>query len=183
MELVAMSCRVLLMVVFTVAVVSKLRSAESFGAFVRSVQGFAVLSPRRGHLVACLVIGAEVAGIVLLLLPGRMAFAGFALVGCMLGVFTLAIGASLRRGVRVPCRCFGASTSNAGLLHLVRNSSLIAVAVTGAVGTFHGLPEAPGGLAVAVGTGLVLGFIVTVLDDISESLRDSFPVAIRKGQR
>jgi hypothetical protein len=70
-----------------------------------------------------------------------------------------------------------------GALHLVRNGFLIAVAVTGAVGTVHGLPEAPGGLAVAVGTGLVLGVVVTVLDDISESLRDSFPNAVRKGQR
>ncbi|MFE9355095.1 MauE/DoxX family redox-associated membrane protein [Streptomyces olivaceoviridis] len=183
MELAAMSCRVLLVVVFTVAVVSKLRSAESFGAFVRSVQGFAVLSPPRGRAVACLVTGAEAAGILLLLLPGPVAFAGFALVGCMLGAFTVAIGASLRRGVRVPCRCFGASSSNAGPLHLLRNGFLIAVAVTGAIGTFHGLPEASGGLSVAVGTGLVLGVVVTVLDDISESLRDSFPDAVRKGQR
>ncbi|WPW27305.1 MauE/DoxX family redox-associated membrane protein [Streptomyces atratus] len=183
MQLAAMSCRVLLVVVFTVAVVSKLRSAESFGAFVRSVQGFAVLSPRRGRAVARLVTGAEVAGVVLLLLPGPVAIVGFALVGCMLGAFTLAIGASLRRGVPVPCRCFGASTSSAGPRHLVRNGFLIAVAVTGAVGTSHGLPEVPGGLAVAAGTGLVLGVVVTVLDDISESLRDSFPAAVRKGQR
>ncbi len=186
MELAAMSCRTLLVVVFTVAVVGKLRSAESFGAFVRSVQGFAALSPRRGRAVARLVAGAEAVGVVLLLLPGPVAIVGFALVGCLLGAFTLAIGASLRRGVRVPCRCFGASTNNTGPLHLVRNGFLFAVAVAGAVGTFHGLPQAPGGLAVAVATGLVLGVVVTVLDDISESLRDSFssfPVAVRKGQR
>ncbi|MFB7915971.1 MauE/DoxX family redox-associated membrane protein [Streptomyces sp. NPDC056061] len=183
MEFAAMSCRILLVIVFTVAVVSKLRGTDSFGAFVRSVQGFAVLSPRRGRAVARLVTGAEAAGVVLLLLPGPVAIAGFALVGCMLGAFTLAIGASLRRGVRVPCRCFGASTSGAGPLHLIRNGFLIAVAVTGAVGTSHGLPEAPGGLAVAVGTGLVLGVVVTVLDDVSESLRDAFPVAARKTQR
>ncbi|MER6308680.1 MauE/DoxX family redox-associated membrane protein [Streptomyces sp. NPDC001657] len=183
MELAAMSCRVLLVVVFTVAVVSKLRGAESFEAFVRSVQGLTVLSPRRGRATARLVAGAEAAGIVLLLLPGPVVVAGFALVGCTLAAFTLAIGASLRRGARVPCRCFGASTSSAGLLHLVRNGFLIAVAVTGAAGTSYGLPQEPGGLAVAVGTGLVVGVVTTVLDDIAESLRDSFPISVRKGQR
>ncbi|MGW1892416.1 MauE/DoxX family redox-associated membrane protein [Streptomyces sp. NPDC002004] len=183
MELAAMSCRILLVVVFTVAVVSKIGSAQSFAAFVRSVEQFAVLPPRRGRAAARLVTGAEAAAVVLLLLPGPAAIAGFALAGCLLAAFTLAIGASLHRGVRVPCRCFGASTSSTGPVHLVRNGFLIAVAVTGAVGTFHGLPGAPGALATGVGIGLVLGVLVTVLEDVSEALRDSIPVAVRKGQK
>ncbi|WP_327287687.1 MauE/DoxX family redox-associated membrane protein [Streptomyces sp. NBC_01198] len=182
MEFVAMSCRILLLVVFTVAVVSKVRSAESFGGFVRSVRGFAALSPSQGRVVARAVIGAEAVVIVLLLLTGPRVTVGFALAGSVLAVFSLAIGASLRRGARVPCRCFGASTSSSGALGLVRNGFLIAVAVTGAVGTHHGLPPASGAVA-AAGTGLVLGVVVTVLDDIAESLRDSFPVAVRKGQK
>ncbi|MFD0267452.1 MauE/DoxX family redox-associated membrane protein [Streptomyces sp. NPDC127106] len=184
MELAAMSCRTLLVVVFAVAVVGKASGAESFGAFVRSVQEFVrSASPSRGRGVAHLVVGAEAVGIVLLLLPAPAAIAGFALVGCLLGAFTLAIAASLRRGARVPCRCFGASTSNAGPLQLVRNGLLMAAAVTGAVGTSNGPPEAPGAVAVALATGLVVGVVVTVLDDISELLRDAFPVAARKARR
>ncbi|MEU6370065.1 MauE/DoxX family redox-associated membrane protein [Streptomyces sp. NPDC046931] len=183
MEFAAMCCRILLVVVFAVAVVSKLRSADAFGAFVRSVQGLAALSPHRSRAVARVVAGAEVAGVVLLVLPSRMAMVGFALVGCLLGAFALAMAASLRRGVRVPCRCFGASTRSTGPLQLVRNGFLMAVAAGGAVGTVHGLPKSPGGLAVACATGLVLGVVVTNLDDISELLRDAFPVAARKGHR
>ncbi|MFE6844634.1 MauE/DoxX family redox-associated membrane protein [Streptomyces sp. NPDC057686] len=184
MELAAMSCRTLLVVVFAVAVTGKAGGAESFGAFVRSVQEFVrSTSPNRGRGVAHLVIGAEVAGTVLLLLPGPAAVAGFALVGCLLGAFALAIATSLRRGVRVPCRCFGASASSAGPLELVRNGFLMAAAVTGAVGTSNGLPETTGAVALAVGTGLILGVVVTVLDDISDLLRDAVPVAIWKGRR
>ena len=183
MEFAAMGCRTLLVVVFAVAVVGKLRSAEAFEAFVRSVQGLASLPSRRSRAVARVVAGAEVAGVVLLVPPTRVAIIGFALVGCMLGAFTLAMAASLRRGMRVPCRCFGASTRSTGPLQLVRNGFLMAVAAGGAVGTFHGLPQTPGGLAVACGTGLVLGVVVTNLDDISELLCDAYPVAARKGQR
>ncbi|MFF9345726.1 MauE/DoxX family redox-associated membrane protein [Streptomyces sp. NPDC014734] len=182
MELVSWSCRTLLAVVFAIAVAGKLRGAGSFGAFVRSTRELAALSARRGLAVARLVIGAEAVGVVLLLCPGRAAVAGFALAGCLLAAFTVATGASLRRGVRVPCRCFGSSAGDAGVLHLVRNGFLIAVAVVGAAGTPPGLPDTAGGLAVAVATGLVLGVVVTVLDDISESLRDSFVVTVRKGQ-
>ncbi|MEV0265426.1 MauE/DoxX family redox-associated membrane protein [Streptomyces sp. NPDC050617] len=183
MELAAVSCRTLLVVVFAVAVVSKLSSAESFSAFVRSVRELAGLSPSRGRAAARLVVGAEAAGAVLLMLPRPrpLTMAGFVLLGCLLGAFTIAMAASLRRGLRVPCRCFGASTSSAGALPLVRNGLLIVAAVTGAAGTFHGVPTAPGGLAVAAGTGLVLGAVVTVFDDIYEVLRDFLPVAAPKG--
>ncbi|MFE7117317.1 MauE/DoxX family redox-associated membrane protein [Streptomyces sp. NPDC057654] len=183
MELAAVSCRTLLVVVFAVAVVTKLSSAESFSAFARSVREFAGLSARRGRAAARLVAGAEAAGAVLLVLPRPLTMAGFALLGCLLGSFTIAMAASLRRGLRVPCRCFGASTSSTGVLPLVRNGFLILVAAIGAAGTFHGVPTAPGGLAVAVGAGLVLGAVVTVLDDIYEVLRDFLPVAAPKGHR
>ncbi|MFF7244783.1 MauE/DoxX family redox-associated membrane protein [Embleya sp. NPDC008237] len=182
MELAAMSCRALLWVVLAVAVVSKLHSARSFAAFVRSVRAFAVVPARRARAVGCLVVGAETAGIVLLSSPGPAAFVGFVLVGCLLAVFTLAMAVSLRRGVRVSCRCFGASAIDTGPLQLGRNGFLIVVAAIGAVGAPHGLPDAPGGLAVTIGIGLITGVTVTVLDDVSELLRDAFPVAARKGQ-
>ncbi|MFI1379947.1 MauE/DoxX family redox-associated membrane protein [Embleya sp. NPDC020886] len=182
MESAAMACRTLLVVVFAVAVVSKLRSAASFAAFVRSVRAFVALSPRRGRAAARLVAGAEAAAVVLLLSSGPAALVGFALAGCLLAAFTLAMAASLRRGVRVSCRCFGASATDTGPLQLARNGFLVVVAIIGAVGTSRGLPDAPGALAVTVGIGLVAGVVVTVLDDISELLRDAFPVAVRKGQ-
>ncbi|MEU7045624.1 MauE/DoxX family redox-associated membrane protein [Streptomyces varsoviensis] len=185
MELVAVSCRTLLVVVFAVAVASKLSGAEPFNAFVRSVREFTALAPRRARAAAHLVVGTEAVGAVLLSLPRpAAAIAGFALVGCALGAFTVGMAASRRRGVRVPCRCFGASSHNTGALPLVRNGFLIVVAVTGAAGTaLGGQPAAPGGLAVAAGAGLVLGVVMTVLDDIYEVLRDLLPVAAPKGHR
>lgn len=47
--------------------------------------------------------------------------------------FTVAIVVALRRGRRVPCRCFGASAVPVGPGHLARNAVLLAAATAGAV--------------------------------------------------
>ncbi|WDN56857.1 MauE/DoxX family redox-associated membrane protein [Streptomyces clavuligerus] len=180
MEIVVLSCRTLLVVVLAVAAMSKIRDAESYAAFTGSVRELTELPARPARTVAAIVVAAEAGAVVLLLAPSPSHRAGFALAGGLFGAFTVAIAASLRRGVRGRCRCFGASESRLGPVHLVRNALLITVAGTGALGASDSLPGAPGGLALAVGTGLVLGVVVTVLDDIGAGLRDAVRIGTEK---
>ncbi|MEV1142788.1 MauE/DoxX family redox-associated membrane protein [Micromonospora sp. NPDC049799] len=67
-----------------------------------------------------------------------LAPAGYVLAAALLGAFTAAVAVMIRRGVREPCRCFGATDDPPGPAHLARNVGLTAVAVGGTVLTLGG---------------------------------------------
>jgi hypothetical protein len=165
-------------VVFAVSAVSKLRSRRAFGELVSSLRQFGLPSAWRrpvGVMVAAgeaaipLLLGAAaLAGPASAMAARSMAGAGFALATVLLAAFTVAIARALRRGVRPPCRCFGASSTPLGRSHLVRNSLLLAVTATGLAGALAGpiAPSDSAGAAVAVLPGIVAGALVTAFDDI-----------------
>lgn len=160
MEYVRTACAGLIVVVFAVSAISKLRD---FAGFERSLPA---LVPVRSALVcplAVAVVVAEAAIPVLLVVPPAMAY-GFGLACALLAAFTAAVGVALRRGRRAPCRCFGASSTPMGPRHLVRNTALLAIAVLG-LRAPEGLPP-PAGLAVAAVAGLVGAILIVSLDDI-----------------
>lgn len=169
----AIGMRCLIGAVFLISFAGKAARRGAFAAFVVSVRELLPLSRTVTRAAAVLVVLAEAAIAVLLALPPPTAHgAGFALAATLLVAFTAAIAWSLRRGIRTPCRCFGASATPLGTRHVVRNLLLTTgavaggVAATAAAGALH-----PGGVLAAVFAGLLLGALVAVLDDLLLAFR------------
>lgn len=148
-----LSCRCLIAAVFVTSVVSKTRSRDAFRAFVSSIDDLRPAPAPGSGAIAPVVVAGEGSVAVLLAVPGAVT-AGFALSASLLLAFSAAIAAAVRRGVRTPCRCFGASVTPIGVPHLVRNLLLLAASATGGLtalrspaGVLH-----PAGVAVSVMT-------------------------------
>ncbi|MBF6049847.1 methylamine utilization protein MauE [Streptomyces sp. NRRL B-1677] len=168
----AIGIQCLIGVVFLASSAGKAAGRRSFDRFVSSVAGMQVVPVRRARPVARTVVAAEGAVCVSLAVPVPAAtVVGLAIAAVLLAVFTAGIALSVRRGVRAPCRCFGASPTPLGPRHIVRNLALTAAAVTGAAAAGAGGTATPGGVAVAVLAGLLLGALVAALDDILDLFR------------
>ncbi|MBE3008899.1 methylamine utilization protein MauE [Microbispora sp. NEAU-D428] len=122
-------CRLLTGIVFLTSAVSKLRGRAAYEEFTVATRALARLPARP---VAALVVAAEIAVAPLLAWPPTV-LAGFCVALGLLLAFTVAIVVALRRGRRVPCRCFGASAVPVGPGHLARNAVLIVAAAAGAI--------------------------------------------------
>ncbi|WP_169986193.1 MauE/DoxX family redox-associated membrane protein [Microbispora sp. H10836] len=125
-------CRLLTGIVFLMSAVSKLRGRTAYEEFTAATRALTRLPARRVRPVAALVVAAE-AAVAPLLAWGPTVLAGFCVALGLLAAFTVAIVAALRRGRRVPCRCFGASAVPVGPGHLARNAVLVVAAAAGAV--------------------------------------------------
>ncbi|WP_068922775.1 MauE/DoxX family redox-associated membrane protein [Planobispora rosea] len=170
----ALACRVLLAAVLLIAVGSKL-SRTAFGEFVSSTGR--LLPPRltgRQRSAAVLVLAVEAATVPALLVPATAALGLVAAVG-LLTAFTIGIGGALHRGERAPCRCFGASRTRLGPLHLARNLTLIAVGVTGLAASASAGTAHPGGAVLAVFAGIVLAALMVRLDDLAALFAPTHP--------
>ncbi|MGP3685992.1 MauE/DoxX family redox-associated membrane protein [Streptomyces sp. IBSNAI002] len=168
----AIGMRCLIGAVFLVSVLGKTAGRGAYAAFVVSVRELLPLSRTVIRPAAALVVLGEAAIVPLLALPHPLAHrTGFALAAVLLTAFTAAIARSLRRGSRTPCRCFGASTTPLGPRHLVRNLLLAVGATAGATAGAAAGPPHPGGVLAAVFAGLLLGALVTLLDDLLYLLR------------
>jgi hypothetical protein len=172
MQYMAVMCRTCIGVVFLVAAFAKLVGPGGFRALVSSLRQMRVLPDRLVRPTAIAVIAAEAVIPLALATPlVATAVGGFGLTVMLLTAFGVAILISIRRGTRTPCRCFGTSTVPLSSRHLVRNALLGAVAVLGVVASTAGGQADPAGLAVAAFAGLVIGSLVTVMDDIIELFR------------
>ncbi|MFD9858077.1 MauE/DoxX family redox-associated membrane protein [Streptomyces alboflavus] len=139
----------------------------AFAAFLASVRSLRVVPSALVRPVALTVIAGEAAVCVLLAAPARGATtAGLLVAAALLTAFTVGIAAALRRGVTAPCRCFGASSTPLGTLHLVRNAVLCALALAGALAAPTAADAPPGSALVAGVAGLVAGALVTQLDHL-----------------
>ncbi|MEV5680543.1 MauE/DoxX family redox-associated membrane protein [Streptomyces sp. NPDC052179] len=189
MELALWAVRGCLLLVFTRSVMGKVRSRAAFAEFTGTVRSLPPARPLSAPLpartLAVLVVTAEAALVPALALPGVLAppavlVAGLGTAAVLLSAFTALAADAARRGSRVPCRCFGRTTTPLGAVHAVRNSVLLAVAVTGLVAvTVTGRsPEAGDPMAgdpmvvlTALLGGAVLGLLVTALDDLAALFR------------
>jgi uncharacterized membrane protein YphA (DoxX/SURF4 family) len=158
---IAVLARLALCAVFLVSAGSKLTTAPARTAFAEAVTVFGAMPARWSRAAAGLVVVAEVAVAVGLCVNqlSRPALYGAA---ALLLVFAIALWAGLRRGVMMPCACFGASQSPARPPEIWRNLLLAALALIGAIG--DGAPTALlGGPAAAVVDRLLIAAFVTVL--------------------
>ncbi|SED36361.1 Methylamine utilisation protein MauE [Streptomyces sp. 2224.1] len=164
----AIGIRCLIGIIFLTSAISKSVGRQAFPSFVASLRDMRLLPPQTVTAVGGCVVLAEFTSCTLLLMPHRLLpAAGLGLAALLLTVFTAAIAVTVRRGSRTPCRCFGASTTPLGPRHLIRNTVLAALAVLGALWTVGaGYPTALSRSVVPAGLGLLLGGLVTVLDDL-----------------
>lgn len=157
-------CRLLTGIVFLMSAVSKLRGRAAYEEFTAATRALVRLPARP---VAALVVTAEAAVAPLLAWPPTV-LAGFCLALGMLVAFTVAIAVALRRGRRVPCRCFGASAVPVGPGHLARNAVLLAAATAGAVQAGAGAALAGVGPAGFAAVALAAGAAAVLLSAIGE---------------
>jgi hypothetical protein len=168
MVYVVLTCRGVLALVFVISSVSKLRGT-AFRAFVSSLRRLPVVPDRWARLVAVVVVATEVA-IPLLLAMQAMALAGFALAASLLTAFAVGIAVSVRKGAPVSCRCFGPSDTPLGARHVVRNTILIAVAVTGSLAMVAGGPPDlhPALTVIALTAAACVAALIVRFDDLVE---------------
>jgi hypothetical protein len=158
---IALLARLSLSAVFLVSAGSKLATAPARGAFAEAVTVFGAVPARWSRVAAGLVVLIELAAAVGLCVSplSRPALYGAA---ALLLAFALALAVGLRRGVMMPCGCFGASHAPARPPEIWRNLLLAALAVIGAAR--DGAPTALlAGPAAAVVDRLIIAAFVTVL--------------------
>ncbi|WP_433243203.1 MauE/DoxX family redox-associated membrane protein [Streptosporangium sp. CA-135522] len=168
MEYLEIGGRCLICLVFLVAAVSKVAGHDAFDVFTSSVRDMQLVRSGGVRRVALLVVAAEFCVCALMVIPVTgSGIAGFALAALLLTAFAVGIVRVSRRGVRAPCRCFGASAVPLGARHVVRNLALVAVAVSGIAAALstEGV-RLSGETAVAALGGLLLGGLVVMLDDV-----------------
>ncbi|WP_217211873.1 MauE/DoxX family redox-associated membrane protein [Streptomyces sp. AC550_RSS872] len=163
-----LGCRALLLVVFLAAVAGKARGRAAFAEFASSVVALRLLPRKASRAAAAAVVGTEAAAAVLLAFPAT-ALAGFVVAIGLLVAFVTGIVMALRGGRAVPCRCFGASATPLGPVHVVRNLALTAVGLAGlAAGlTSSAWPAHAGGVAVTAATAAIGALILIRFDDLA----------------
>lgn len=163
----SLGCRGVLIGIFLVSIIGKVHSRESYLEFVSATHRLLATGRTMARGLAPLVVGAEVAVALALILP-RSVPEGFAMAAVLLCCFSVALIRALRRGFDAPCRCFGASSSPVRGYHVARNGVLIAMAVVGLVSAWGSDAEQYEAAGVAL-TGLVAVvcvLIVARLDDL-----------------
>ncbi|WP_306744762.1 MauE/DoxX family redox-associated membrane protein [Saccharothrix yanglingensis] len=161
-DVVGFVCRALLFGVFLVALVGKARDP---GAFADSVAVLSRTSRRTSRVLAVAVVATEAAVLVLLAVPATVP-AGFVLAAALLLVFAAGIAWALHRGHRAPCRCFGASATPLGRVHVARNLLLACTGTLAPVADTPPPPE-PGAVLVGLLVAAVGVLVVTRLDDVA----------------
>ncbi|MFI6316900.1 MauE/DoxX family redox-associated membrane protein [Nonomuraea sp. NPDC050556] len=166
-------CQVLVGATFAYATWTKLRSRTAYREFAGSVRAFRLLPRRLENPAAVTFVAAELAAGAAVVVPSTAAV-GFSLAAALLALFSGAIVATILRGRRVFCRCFGASEHRAGWPQVIRNALLLAASVTGLIGSLVPRPApAPAELAVACTAGIAGALLISRFDDIVDLFRSS----------
>lgn len=167
MNNVVLGCRALLVGVFLISLLSKVRGKRAYADFRRSVVGWRVLSRRRSALAAAIAVAGETATVVLLALPWTR-WVGFVSGAGLLAAFTAGIVVVLRRGQLATCRCFGTSSTALNPTHVIRNVGLLVVCAVGAIGVVvsTGPPPDLAGSALALATAAMALLFVVRFDDV-----------------
>lgn len=169
MDYLAVGLRSLVAAVFLFSSVSKLAGRAAFREFADSVGDLVPVPAFFRRPVAGFVVAAELAVVLLLVLPWgtpTVPVAGFAVAIGLLLAFTVGIVFAVLRGVRASCRCFGPSQTPLGLRHVIRNVIVMTATLVGAVAAPTAFTSHPAGLLIAVLGGVVVAVLVAVSDDI-----------------
>ena len=158
---IAVLARLALTAVFLVSAGSKLATAPARSAFAEAVTVFGAVPARWSRAVAALVVLIEL-GVAAGLCVNQLSRPALYGAAALLLAFALALAVGLRRGVMMPCACFGASHAPARPPEIWRNLLLAAIALIGAIR--DGAPTALlAGPAATVVDRLIVAAFVTVL--------------------
>ncbi|SDN32581.1 MauE/DoxX family redox-associated membrane protein [Allokutzneria albata] len=134
MTYLVLACRAVLVGVFVVSLFGKLRSRTAYRDFVAATATLLSTTPARARQPAKLTLTAElVVTCALLITP--LTRPALVMATALLLCFTAALTQALLRGTRTPCRCFGRPTP-VSPSHVLRNTALIAVAMTALITDF-----------------------------------------------
>lgn len=163
--------RCLLAAVLLLSTTTKVNGRAGFQAFRDWVRDLRAVPERRVTQVAMLMTAVETITLLLLALPGTYP-AGLVLAAVTMAFFAGSAVFLMRRGITVPCRCFGASASGRpmGATDIVRNLLLTVIATTAAAVAVLAAPPIPSSAAIilAVLLGGALGLVITRLDDLRQ---------------
>lgn len=174
---VVIGCGGLLIITFVLSAASKVRSRAAFAEFVTATRQLLAMPAVPAAPVA---VGVAAAESVLPLLVFALPVAGFPLSAVLLSAFGGAVTRAVRRGVRQPCRCFGASAAPLGYRHAVRAAVLCAVALLGTVAAVAGgvrtgagllTTVQAGGAALALFAAAMCAVLIVRLDDLVDLAR------------
>jgi hypothetical protein len=159
----ALTCRGLVGLVFAVSAFTKIRNVTTYREFASWLASLPVpLASNRA--LPPILAGAEAAIVVLVAVPAA-AVAGLVLAALTLAFLTAGTAVAVSRGARVSCQCFGPARTPLAARHVLRNGFLLAVAVTGALGT--GLAAArPAVIALSLLAAMAAATFVVFLDDL-----------------
>ncbi|QLQ38040.1 MauE/DoxX family redox-associated membrane protein [Micromonospora robiginosa] len=183
MAYVAAFIRFLLLAVFLVAAVSKLRDGRRFREFSSSVAALPVVPARLVGPVSLAVVGAEVvaSGLLMAVPSPALTAAGLGLATVLLTGFTVAITVVLRRGLTASCRCFGGSASAPfGWHHVARNAVLGLLGLVGVYAVLRGPDPGVDTLALMAPFALITALLTIRLDDLVQLFT---PISVTDGRR
>lgn len=160
MVTIALTCRVLLVIVLAWSVAGKL-APSGFRATVDMLRQLGAAPATRS--VACLLIIAETAVALLVALP-RTAAVGPVAAVTLFAILTGGVGWVLARRMNVRCACFGAAGRSLSTTHLIRNLVLLAAAIYACLVTR--LPGAPEAIMISTVLGVFLALVLVRLDDV-----------------
>jgi len=125
-RIIGLSLRLALGGLLLFAGVSKLRDPAGFSQEIANYQ----LMPELAPYVAVTLPAIELlVGGALLFSPWRWRQAGAVSAALLLGVFLVAVGSAVARGLDITCGCFGTGTSPVSWWTVLRNLGLVAAAV------------------------------------------------------
>lgn len=158
--------------VLLVSALSKVRSGADYTDFVASVPAFGIPARWTRSFAAATVAAEFVIALVLLgsVFAGRWSAAvGLVLAAGLFGVLTAAVWRAVARRSGAVCRCFGRTRTTLARRHVVRNASLLGIAVLGLVSLLV-VEVAAGAVAVwlAVAVGAVGAVLVVRFDDLAD---------------
>lgn len=160
----ALSCRVLVGLVFAVSAFSKLRTRSAYREFASWLASLPV--PLAGTSALPPILAGAEAGIVVLVAAPATAPAGLALAAVTLAVLTAGTAVAVRGGARATCRCFGPSQAPLAARHVLRNGFLLVTALAGALG--GGTVAAhPAKIVLSLMAAMAAATFVVFLDDLA----------------
>lgn len=172
MTYVVAACRAAVVVVFALSFSGKVLGKDAFREFARSIDRMRILRLSYVRPAAVVAVAAEGTTAIVTAIPIRTVLvAGFVLATILTVTFTAVILQNLRRGNRVPCRCFGSSTTPLGALHIIRNACLIIISGLGAYAALSEIhsPRLPITIVASIGGGLA-GVVIASFDDLAALL-------------
>ncbi len=123
-------CQIVIAFLFVLSFVGKLRAVA---AFQTAVTNFKILPPEWSKIAAWTFLFGELAVIVLITLGGNMLLIGFLAASALLVIFSVALGVTLIRRLKIQCNCFGQQERLISPYDLVRNGVFIICSFIGIV--------------------------------------------------